>query len=144
MLKRIVSVWSLCYGFTLNDRLANSPRLWTERSCPGVLHTFNPDLVLLDINMPVKDGFQAARRCVSSSVEGHRAPSRILAVTALSSDAHKRQGLLESGIDEWMTKPVVIRSLRDEVVRLKRTLEKSSSPEAQNAAGVSDRGKQGQ
>lgn len=96
--------------------------------------TFNPDLVLLDINMPVKDGFQAAKEMRQLEHDAGRAPSRILAVTALSSDAHKRQGLLESGIDEWMTKPVVIRSLRDEVVRLKRAVERRSSQDAANDA----------
>lgn len=143
--------------------------------------TFRPHLVLLDINMPNKDGFQAAaemrelerkaarhaRRTIAvadasgtesssedvatdsgiSSTSGMESPAldahgsstdegkvpgsegsyfgiqvpraRILAVTAMSSEAHRRRGLLECGIDEWMAKPVQLAALRDEIQKCK-------------------------
>jgi len=45
--------------------------------------------------------------------------ARILAVTAMSSEAHRRRGLLECGIDEWMAKPVQLAALRDEINKCK-------------------------
>jgi CheY-like chemotaxis protein len=60
---------------------------------------FDPDLVLLDINMPIKDGFQAATemRTVESKRTGPRR-AKIIAVTALSQEQSKRRGMLECGI----------------------------------------------
>ncbi|ORY31773.1 hypothetical protein BCR39DRAFT_525320 [Naematelia encephala] len=80
---------------------------------------FRPSLVLLDINMPVKDGFAAAAemRHIESKLKWQR--SRIIAVTALSGEAQKRRGFIECGIDEWRTKPVGIKSLREAVERWK-------------------------
>jgi CheY-like chemotaxis protein len=52
--------------------------------------------VLLDINMPKLDGYQA---CIEMrSIERHepdRPRSKIIAVTALSSEEEKRRGLVE-------------------------------------------------
>ena len=45
--------------------------------------------------------------------------ARILAVTAMSSEAHRRRGLLECGIDEWMAKPVQLAALREEIQKCK-------------------------
>lgn len=52
--------------------------------------------VLLDLNMPKMDGYQA---CIElRSIERHesdRPRSKIIAVTALSSEEEKRRGLVE-------------------------------------------------
>jgi CheY-like chemotaxis protein len=59
---------------------------------------FAPDLVLLDINMPVKEGFQAATemRTIESKRKGTKR-AKIIAVTALSQEQSKRRGMLECG-----------------------------------------------
>ncbi|WWC88463.1 uncharacterized protein L201_003374 [Kwoniella dendrophila CBS 6074] len=65
-----------------------------------------PIIVLLDINMPRKDGYQT---CIEMrSIENERATrqkSQIIAVTALASDGEKKRGLVECNMDEWYTKP---------------------------------------
>ena len=81
--------------------------------------SFQADLVLLDINMPRKDGFAAAAEMRQIESAHKRKRAHIIAVTAMSGEAQKRRGLLECGIDEWKVKPISIGSLRDEVERLK-------------------------
>ena len=103
---------------------------------------FLPDLVLLDINMPRKDGFAAASEMRAFESKLVRSPARdaddrsrrpfsaqrgrayIIAVTAMSSEANKRRGLVECGIDEWRIKPVQIRDLRDDVEKMKQRFER--------------------
>lgn len=59
--------------------------------------SFRPDLVLLDINMPRKDGFETAAEMRSIELDGGWERCRIIAVTAMGSESHKRKGLLECG-----------------------------------------------
>lgn len=104
--------------------------------------TFSPHLILLDINMPRKDGFQAASeirdierrlsqpklsrttshqsgKSEKQGATGMKSKCRILAVTAMSSERHRRKGMVECGIDAWLAKPVGIRILREEIERAK-------------------------
>lgn len=59
-----------------------------------------PDLVLLDVMMPVMDGYQLVR---TLRAEGNEIP--VLFLTALQSMDSKREGF-SSGIDDYLTKPV--------------------------------------
>jgi CheY-like chemotaxis protein len=72
-----------------------------------------PVLVLLDINMPIMNGFEACQemRRVSSPYT-----HRIIAITALSTEAEKRKGR-ESGMDEWLTKPTRMAPLMRDIKR---------------------------
>lgn len=69
----------------------------------------NPDLILLDINLPDIDGYEIARRLRSSGNE-HLLYVPIIAITAnaLKGDAEKA---LEAGCDVYMSKPINIREL---------------------------------
>jgi CheY-like chemotaxis protein len=58
-----------------------------------------PDLILMDLNMPVLDGFEATRRIL---VE-HMIP--IVAVSALS-DSYSRQKATAAGVVDFVLKPV--------------------------------------
>lgn len=69
--------------------------------------------------MPVKDGFTAAAEIRQLEKSQSRQRCRIIAVTAMSSEQHKRKGLHEIGIDEWLVKPVGIKQLRSDVEKLK-------------------------
>src|SRR5262245_41142211 len=60
------------------------------------------DVVLLDVMMPVMDGFEVCRRLKASS-RTHHIP--VVMVTALDQPSDKVQGL-ESGADDFLTKPV--------------------------------------
>jgi CheY-like chemotaxis protein len=66
-----------------------------------------PDLILMDIHMPLMDGKQAARR-IRSLPECSAIP--IVAVTAsvLNDDIEEA---LEAGCDDWTAKPVQMQSL---------------------------------
>jgi CheY-like chemotaxis protein len=77
-----------------------------------------PLIVLLDINMPKMDGFTAAsemrlaekRLAAGAPTNGARSPtpavrSKIFAITALAGEDEKRRGLVECGMDRWLTKP---------------------------------------
>jgi two-component system cell cycle response regulator DivK len=62
-----------------------------------------PDLILMDLSMPVLDGYEATRR-----IRGDRETSRIpvVAVSALCDEWHNRQKALEAGCVECVSKPV--------------------------------------
>ncbi|WVF68925.1 hypothetical protein IAT40_003699 [Kwoniella sp. CBS 6097] len=65
-----------------------------------------PVVVLLDINMPEKDGYQACTEMRGIEKEHpERQKAEIIAVTALASDEEKRRGLVECNFDQWYTKP---------------------------------------
>ena len=72
-----------------------------------------PDLILMDINMPVMDGFDAARILRSDP------RTQGIPIVAVSAHAHESATLSE-GIDEFIAKPVrafQIRSLIDKYCR---------------------------
>ncbi len=61
-----------------------------------------PDLVLLDMMMPVKDGYDTAREMIrDSAFDG--VPIIALTAKAMKGDAEKT---LEAGCDDYMSKPV--------------------------------------
>lgn len=61
-----------------------------------------PDIILLDVMMPVMDGFEACRRLKASPDTMH---IPIVMVTALDQQADRIAGL-EAGADDFLTKPV--------------------------------------
>ena len=66
-----------------------------------------PDLILLDMQMPVMDGLEAARRLKADpSTSG----IKILAVTSFAMKGD-RERILEAGCDEYMAKPIDTRQL---------------------------------
>jgi len=73
-----------------------------------------PDIVLMDMNLPLKDGWQAARE-IRASPAG--AGIRIIALTAhaMSDD---RIRALEAGCDDYETKPVDFPRLLERIAAL--------------------------
>jgi len=81
----------------------------------GLLDTIareQPALVLMDIQLPGKDGFELLHEIRGSE---HRA-LRVLALTAhaMSGD---RERALQAGFDGYITKPIDIRSFPEQVLR---------------------------
>jgi two-component system cell cycle response regulator DivK len=81
----------------------------------GLLETIGrerPDLVLMDIQLPGKDGFELLAEIRGSE---HRS-LRVLALTAhaMSGD---RERALDAGFDGYITKPIDIRTFPEQVRR---------------------------
>jgi DNA-binding response OmpR family regulator len=73
-----------------------------------VLSSERPDLVLLDIMMPGKSGFDVCRELkADESMRG----TYVILLTAMGQDRDMEDGY-QSGADEYMTKPFNPRSLR--------------------------------
>lgn len=74
-----------------------------------------PDLVLMDIHMPVKDGYSAAAEIRDySSALGKHVP--VIALTARALDG-ERQRCIQSGMVDIITKPVEIGALRNVLLK---------------------------
>lgn len=73
-----------------------------------------PDLILMDLQMPGVNGFQAAQELKADS---RTADIQIIAITALAMD-DDRALAMAAGCDDYFTKPMEPHVLRVEVERL--------------------------
>jgi two-component system, cell cycle response regulator DivK len=64
--------------------------------------TEHPDLILMDMRLPVMDGWEATRR-IKSGTMTHTIP--VMALTAYAMDDERRR-CLEAGCDDYETKPL--------------------------------------
>jgi signal transduction histidine kinase/CheY-like chemotaxis protein len=69
-----------------------------------------PSIVLMDINMPKMDGYESTQRIRAYERKHRLTPSKIVALTALSSAAAHKEAF-GSGFDLFMTKPVKFKDL---------------------------------
>ena len=78
------------------------------------LRQAQPDILLLDINMPIMDGLSAMRKIREDMCLAHLP---ILAVTANAMLGEKEK-LLSSGFDGYLSKPINGRALAEEMDRI--------------------------
>ncbi len=76
------------------------------------LGTVSPELVLMDIQLPGKDGFALLQEIRQSPFRG----LRVVALTAHAM-AGDRERALDAGFDGYITKPIEIRSFPEQVRR---------------------------
>ncbi|KAF4450270.1 hypothetical protein F53441_6552 [Fusarium austroafricanum] len=81
--------------------------------------------VLMDISMPVMDGFEATRRIRAFESQQGLRPALILALTGLASEEAQREATV-SGLDLFLTKPVRLKELGP-ILRAKGVLEEESN-----------------
>jgi CheY-like chemotaxis protein len=87
-----------------------------------------PDLVLMDVNMPIMDGLEATRAIRARGDALARVP--ILALTAGASEV-ERDACMRAGVDDFLTKPVVDpAALRTTVVHWLRAGKRSADERA--------------
>jgi CheY-like chemotaxis protein len=76
--------------------------------------TERPDLVLMDVSLPVMDGWEATRR-LKAAAETRTIPIIALTAHAMSTDRLKA---LEAGCDDYETKPIELDRLLAKMTRL--------------------------
>ncbi|MFN3075572.1 MAG: response regulator [Alphaproteobacteria bacterium] len=82
------------------------------------------DLVLMDLHMPVMDGFEATRRIRANPVF---AELPVIAMTASALD-HERQKCLETGMNDHIAKPIQVEQTMATICRWLKPLSRESSP----------------
>ena len=87
----------------------------------SMLSTFNPDIVLLDIMLPVLDGWQVCTEIRKTS----KVP--IIMLTAKGETTDKINGL-EMGADDYITKPFDVNELLARVHAVMRRAEEAQEP----------------
>lgn len=80
------------------------------------------DLILMDVQMPVMDGFEATRRIRQAEAEQHdnRGQARRVPIIAMTANAMvgDREQCLEAGMDGYTAKPIRMHELESEMLRL--------------------------
>ena len=96
------------------------------------------DIVLMDSQMPVMDGFEATRRIRDLEVHKEVRPVRIIAMTA-NAFQQDREKCLEAGMDDFIAKPVQPKDLSRIIARNRNTVPESASGKEADETDVRER-----
>jgi CheY-like chemotaxis protein len=83
-----------------------------SNTAPAAENLGRPSIVLMDINMPNMDGYESTQRIRAYERKHQLSPSKIIALTALSSGAAHKEAF-GSGFDMFMTKPIKFKDLTE-------------------------------
>lgn len=86
-----------------------------------IMAGLQPDLVLMDCQMPVMDGFEATRRIRAWEQENGKARLPVVALTAGAYEEDREQ-CLAAGMDEFLTKPVDVNTLITTLGRFEKSI----------------------
>ena len=100
------------YGFLVDS--AENGAVAVEKVSTAALGSY--DLVLMDVQMPIMDGYTATRK-IRALDDPARAKLPILAMTANAFDEDRRNAL-ESGMNGFLSKPIVIDDLMQELHKI--------------------------
>jgi len=103
----------------------------------GRFRSWHPDLILMDMRMPVMDGYEATRRIRATSAGAH---VPIIGVTA-SVFSEMRHEVFAAGVDDFLGKPFSDSELFDKIGRLLGLHytyeEEAAAPEPEEAGALS-------
>lgn len=94
---------SLGHGIVIAENGADGIERWRE---------MRPRLVLMDVSMPVLNGFDATAKIRAIEAETGRPRSRIVGMTAHAMEGD-RQNCLDAGMDGYLAKPIDLARLSD-------------------------------
>ena len=92
------------------------------------------DLVLMDVQMPGMDGRQSTETIRQWESERHCTPLPIVALTAHAM-ANEKRALLQSGMDDYLTKPISERQLAQVVLKWTGLALRNHAPERADTYG---------
>lgn len=100
----------------------------------AMIEQSHPDMVLMDVGMPILDGFAAVHKIRQNP---RRASLRVVACTAYAMQGD-REKILSSGFDGYLSKPVNAQALAEELRRLTGSV--SNPAQTAASAGCDDAG----
>ena len=85
---------------------------WKPCLASDMFETYHPDLILMDIKMPVMDGFEATRRI--------RTLSKTIPIIALTAFAFEREKEIAKQCEftDYVVKPIDIKELKKLIVKV--------------------------
>lgn len=84
---------------------------WDGAACVGVVQKEQPDLILMDMQLPVMDGYQATKK-IRALYEGKNIP--IIAVTSYAM-VGDREKTLAAGCTDYLEKPINPETFLDQI-----------------------------
>jgi len=85
---------------------------WDGQEAVEMFKQYNPQIILMDINMPVMDGYEATKE-----IRKYSAKVPIIAITAFAY-ASDEQRVMESGFDGYMPKPINAHLLKAQLTEI--------------------------
>ena len=75
-----------------------------------------PDLILMDLQMPVMDGYAATRHIREQERSRNQPPTPIVALTASNIQGEKER-CLAAGMNDYLVKPIIYEALKDAILK---------------------------